>query len=393
MIPLSGTTENFEDTGDLTKLLYGLATKALQQGHGPALVRKIHDDQADIVKPLLPVLSKILGTESVLMVDLHRMLLENYLCYVEFPRYQYKDGVKIRRMQKYLLTTNPNIAEEFMGYMDEKWISHLEVPETEEFEVNYLRFEVTRDGTPKVVKPRTKLSLADKDFRILPWPVLRAEIDYIVKTSRDTPLRVMFEKDDGTERTLDTSLNDELLKEVYGIDYNTHRLCEEGAYTNVTRGYIRMPELGSSKYDETMARSINLARVIKTSTSFLIDLRFTEVDLGGVTSEFEGFCLENREHKNWSMDVYLRMKEAQILKPLASAPSSLDLINMVDQMSAVLSTTFNRQLAGFMLDNQDLFPGYDGSPRDRFTGSTFGDSDIDESSLGTMDPGVFTLNF
>ena len=52
------------------------------------------------------------------------------------------------------------------------------------------------------------------------------------------------------------------------------------------RGYIKIPELGSSIYDDTGVRSLNVARLLSIKQVESVSREFIHVDLNSVVSNF-----------------------------------------------------------------------------------------------------------
>lgn len=60
----------------------------------------------------------------------------------------------------------------------------------------------------------------------------------------------------------------------------------------LTRGYIRVPEFGGSKFDNPL-RSINYSRIVSINTDPVVDLSYIDVDLSKVEGNFTNYILRN----------------------------------------------------------------------------------------------------
>ena len=79
-------------------------------------------------------------------------------------------------------------------------------------------------------------------------------------------MKFKYIKDNGQERELVTTLSKEIFSKYYDVSYaeNIIKNCE----MKIDRGYLKVPELGCSKYDETGMRALNLSRI--TSIEVLV---------------------------------------------------------------------------------------------------------------------------
>lgn len=408
---IKNSIDGFQDTGDLAKLLAGLSRKALEQGRGPAVIRTVGQvsnlegttqDQVDIVAPLRPYLGELIPEDVTFVPAFFRILLDHFLCYSEFADYRWIDGHRKRYLRKYLMTSNAEVAANYLGIStdDEEFLKiskHLARPATDPSDpsegnlARYVRFEVTREGTRKVVKARSPIDLAEPRLTMVPWPVLEAVGTFIKDTASDSPLRVVFQKDSGEIREIDTSFDMDWVRSLYGDGDNPYDEVDyvSDLFRHLHRGYVRVPELGASRYDATGARSINISRVLSVIPNVTPDLRFLSVDLNCVVESFTSYVLGEVVPTESGVST---MSASPIAQSLYDSGLTSDLIvgasNLVswsEESSLVFSTTFHKALAGFMLDHPDLFPGYSGAPLTRYSGSSI--------ELSETDPQYFLLNF
>ena len=130
--------------------------------------------------------------------------------------------------------------------------------------------------------------------------------------------------------------------------------------SHVNRGYIKVPEIGASKYDATGVRSLNIARIVGMKIIDEVDRTFINVDLNSVIYNFENAIdyIASKE-SSYLKDIYVALTDEQ---PESDSTAQLvqSLKDYAETRGALLSTTFYRALHLFMIKNPLWFPLYIG---------------------------------
>ena len=187
---------------------------------------------------------------------------------------------------------------------------------------------------------------------------------------QDNIIEFTYLKDGGQERVLNSTLNEAIIMNYYndnnylnsvlqGVDINSVDQGGMKLSQHVNRGYIKVPELGASKYDSGV-RSLNIARILDMKVVKEVDRSFINVDLNNVIANFE-------EALN-----FIAIRNASVLPDIFTAlvkedPPSQDtailvnaIMRYVNDNHMFLSTTFDRSLHKFMISNTTWFPLYTG---------------------------------
>lgn len=313
-----------------------------------------------------------------------RYFLANYACYVEIPQTRVRGGIRLQAYDKFIATTSLEIIAAWTSldydFVVQKFGSRVDYAEKTEGtdETPYVKLYINKAGEPAVTRPRSDLDIAQQGMRVVPIDFLTHYMKFLVKRMRESLLSVDFEKDNGTIRTLATTLNKGLLEEIYGKgDYVNNALMDSfsGDWTNLgtlNRGYIKVPEVGSSIYDFP-TRSINFSRIRKVDYDPSVDLSFVEVDISAVFDTFNSRITKNAANTAYFEKVVEGLKifnfDVQNISPSVSS-----LIDWASLQNTILSTSFQRDLHTFMASTPNLFPGYSGRREETpfEVGKTFG---------------------
>lgn len=295
-------------------------------------------------------------------------ILNNGLCYVEYPTSRWQGGELIVTYDKYLATRSVSLMVKWLGLADE-----LELPErytknlskTTEKGYCYIIKPTLGNGKDKpnkITVPTKPVNLEDPKLRIYPVEVLNALFERVKSMSENGIVQLEYLKDNRTKRVLNTTTSSEILNKIYSEEEHVSMMLSgvtENFLTSSTlgRGYVRVIEADSSRYDQGV-RSLNLARVVgvKEVDFSELDLSYVSVDLRNVVASF-GVCIRNLNQNDLKL-LYETIKGWEY--QYEGGYSIYDLESWAIGKEAVHSTTFQRALHDFMVTNERFFSGYNG---------------------------------
>lgn len=332
--------------------------------------------------------------ETVYRSAVYKYLIRDYLCYYEAPTVVkdiggqgFKDSYN-----KFLITGNLYVIAHWLGIsldeanaqygyrVDECCIDN----ECDMFP--YVKLYETREGIRKVSKPRKDLDLSIEGTRVIPVYALKIGVDELYRLCSEDFYNIDFFKDSGQERTINTTFNISKIREVYG-DTDFFRQGVESMYQgnflenpNLDRGYIRVFEVGGSKYDNPL-RSINYARIVGFRKEEP-DLTYINIDLGSVIKTFETGITMSGVNISEVVEMLKIYDVGRINEPdTKSIGSILELMTWVEGQEILLSTVFLRQLALFMIGNPQWFDGYTGQAKETFAATADSLEDFDDLDM------------
>lgn len=400
----SGETEKqFDSLGALTvfrTLTEGVIRKVVSEGKWFSFCHKISKEQYDVMSQK-NASGKKLGTfaaelypETVYRSAVYKYLIRDYLCYYEAPTVV-KDvaGVGFKdSYNKCLVTACPWVIASWLGWSVGDVEASFGYRVDERYDDNecdmfpYVKLYETREGIRKVSKPRKDLDLSVPGTRVVPLYALKVGVDELYRVCLEDYYTVTFFKDSGQERSINTTFNTSKIREVYG-DTDFFRSGVEAMYDgnfienpNLDRGYIRVFEIGGSKYDNPL-RSINYARIIGFRKEEP-DLTYVDIDLSSVVNTFEaGVTMSGVDVS----EVVEMLKIYDVGKindsDTKNIGSILELMSWVSGQEILLSTVFLRQLALFMIGNPQWFDGYTGQAKETFSGTADALDELDDLEM------------
>lgn len=305
-------------------------------------------------------------------------LLSTSICYIEIPKWTKKDGLAQRSFDKFLVTKNPSIMSVWMGCqpaeMQAKYSARISNTQVEMGD-NLLRVVklVSSAKGNSISCPRGAFST--KEMTCIPLFMLYAFQKGFEESLKTKVLKFSYLKDNNTIRELVTTLNQDILMHFYkdtqfvggmltASDIDSQKQGGMQMSSKMSRGYIRVPELGSSIYDRSGVRALNLARVLTVKELALdeVDTSFINVDLASCVQNFKD-CIDYAVKKFPEVmgDMYVAVTgESPETEQVPLIVSKLN--SFVDSRSMILSTTFHRELHKFMVQNPQWFPLYTGKP-------------------------------
>jgi hypothetical protein len=311
--------------------------------------------------------------------DKKKMLIYDYLmsisvCYVEVPKWRTKDGKATPTYDKFLVTRSPQLMGTWIDYdkreMQAKYSPKIQLSTVSfnEKELKFVKLNNAAKGNTITV-PRSSFSI-DK-MTCIPVFMLYAFIEGAKTVFKDKMVKFSYLKDNGTIRELTTTLNEGILHEYYdnnfvaqmlsGVDINSVNYGGMSVSSKFSRGYVKVPEVGASIYDGTGCRSLNFARILKAEVVTEVDTTYINVDLSSVVANF-GDGID-----------YLVKTDAQAVKAVWKALTETEIYDEIPVVIAkikeyaqdkvnLLSTTYQRSLHKFMINNPQWFPLYTGLP-------------------------------
>lgn len=358
-------------------IVNGLVKKVVSEGKWFGFCTRVDDSQVNIFdlegnkEKLGHMLYEEVCCDDGYRTSLYRYLLQDYLCYYEAPsviKQKNYSGFK-DSYNKYLITSNINVVAEWMGISlkdaIQKYGSRLEYRYSDDNLCPYVKLTVAKDGTKKVVKPRSDLDLSIKGTRIVPLFAIKTGIDALYDICSKDFYNVTFVKDSGQKRTICVCFDYDKLITVYknvGLLSSAYEEQFKGDILNaktLSRGYVRVIEVGTNIRNEAL-RSINLARILSIEKTEP-DLTFINVNLDAVKNTFLSKLSSKKVNYSELVDMLnlfavgtTRLYNGKVIS------SYSELESWVDAQEILLSTPFIKQLALFMMGNPQWFDGYTG---------------------------------
>lgn len=317
--------------------------------------------------------------DSVYRIAIYKYLLKGYLCYYESPTVvkDTKQGYGFKSSyDKYLVTSSIGVIALWLGVSHseafDKYGSLLGTVTEDDGEgfFPYVKLYISKEGIRKVTKPRALLDLHRGGIRVTPLFALSEGVSTLYKIASKGTYDVTFIKDGGQKRTINTTFNTDIIKDLYK---GSEDFIQKGLYgmydgnflenPNLVRGYIRVFELGSSIYDSPM-RAINFARIVEIKPAEP-DLTYVHIDLDGVISTFLSGISTTNVDIPYLVDT-LDMFDVGSPKELNGVRvcTREQLETWVLKQEVLYSTVFLRSLALFMIGNPQWFKGYTGKPKE-----------------------------
>lgn len=377
-----------------------LTKSAVEKGSWPAFCTKVSDKQTNLMSvkndegSTLGSMVASLYPNTLYKYAVYKYLLSDFMCYYECPVFT-KNGIggdARTSFDKFIATSNLYVVSYWMGMdFDEAcetygdWVMDACDDNESEF-IGYLKLYKTKDGVPKVTRPRGKLDLSKSGTRIIPVFALNSAMHTLYKMLEKDFYNISYVKDNGSVRVLNTTVNIDNIRDIYG-DTNMFRTGVAEMYSDdflndvvLDRGYTSMFEVGASKYDDA-CRKVNISRIIKVEKG-TPDLKYINIDLTSVSTHFKN-CLDVLPCD--ILELVDALKEACVGGESLSKFSILnhtDAVAWVEDCENYIGTNFLRELALFMMMYPDWFKDYDGSPcREEVYSSEDTDSNLDNFEL------------
>lgn len=386
-----------------TEQQYGLYDLAQFEGFvdkSKTLYDEIVEYRQEVYKSSGMCLALTEDVKKVLFID---YLMTISMCYIEIPKFITKEGVAQRTFDKFLVTRNPAVMGIWMGAlandMQIKYSSKISGRQVEFInnEIRAVKLMSSGKGN-SITVPRNAFNT--KEMTCIPLFMSYAFLKGIEPVLKDGILKFSYLKDNNALRELNTTLSGKILLDYYkdqgfvehmlnGADlFQSAQANSVGISlsTKQHRGYVYLPELGSSRYDATGCRSLNFARILKVEKVAEVDRSFIDVDLSSVVANFNecaDYILTKMPEELEKVYVSVtgeqfKLEEGQT-ETMKNMYMCTALKNWVAVRNTILSTTFQRSLHLFMIGNPQWFPLYTGRPNATVTSSAnFGVSTMDD---------------
>lgn len=337
------------DIAKLTPLVgcYGVKSLPEEVACYRANMLRLENIDADFLKRNTPIL----------MID---YLLSACVCYVEV----FDSTVKV---DKFFATRNRFIAGKLGQLSDaetSKYVSYLT-----QYASNYdlgqlrvLKLRVSKNGF-KVSQPRGHVDFT-KNVKVTPLFFITTFLEGIEGVLANNIVKFKYVKDNFVEREFITTTSTRILSSYYDTDFVQKMIDNSGKQLN--RGYVKLPELGISKYDETGTRSLNISRITSIELLNEFDARFIDVDFNTILPCFK--------------ETINNIKDVRVLNFIhfdlvgSNAPSNNiaeirnSIIAFIDSQYAIGTTTALRQLHLYMINHENVFNTYNGGKPRQFSG-------------------------
>lgn len=342
-------------------------------------VAKVRNEEYNIIK------KSELNDKDKRALFIH-YLMATSICYCEVEKWKTTNGVASKTYDKFLCTRNPAIMGAWMGMspaeMQAKYSRRIQVDTADlnEGVLRYVKLLSSAKGN-SISVPRTFASF--ENMRCVPLFMLYAWITGAKDVMQNNIVKFTFLKDNHTERELCTTLSEDIIRKYYkdnlfistmlsGVDIDSNQQGGMNLSSKVHRGYIKLPELGSSIYDSTGTRSLNLARILKAEVVDEIDTTFINVSLSSVVENFKNHIDYVAQNQPTSLaEIYNKLSATEKFTGEESSASIVNaLYSYVDENEMLLSTSYQRQLHLFMISNPQWFTMYTGQPTKGVSTST-----------------------
>lgn len=287
-------------------------------------------------------------------------ILSSCLCYVEV----YDDnsgGKKSNNVDKFYATRNRFIAARIAEIEDNetsKYVNYL-TPVLADYRIGSLRvLKLNRQKKGfKITQPRSAINF-NKSVRVTPLFFIGAFMQGITPLLKDNIVKFKYIKDNGQERELITTLSKDVFTKYYGSVYAEDIISKYEM--KMDRGYLRVPELGCSKYDDSGLRALNINRITSLETVDSFDSSYIEVDFNTIIPTFKATVEAIRNVQAVGIIYQTLMGENPGDKDIITLRS--EIMTYVDGRFAIGTTTFQKELHNYMLKYNMVFKGYNGKP-------------------------------
>lgn len=286
-------------------------------------------------------------------------ILSSCLCYVEV--FEKGSSNKSNMVDKFYATRNRFIAAN-VAKIDanetSKFVNYL-TPVLSDYKIDSLRvLKLSRQKKGfKITQPRSAINFS-KAVKVTPVFFINTFVQSLIPLLKDNIVKFKYIKDNGQERELVTTLSKDIFEKYYDKSYaeNIITKCE----MKMDRGYLKVPELGCSKYDDTGLRALNISRITSIDIVDTFDSSYIDVDFNSIIPTFKATieAINNEEAIKLLYQMLLnKMPENKSVADLKS-----EIMVFVDGRFAIGTSTFQKELHKFMLKYHMVFKGYTGKP-------------------------------
>ena len=311
--------------------------------------------------------------QNLLFLD---YMLSSCFCYVEI--FDPSSSKKGSGVDKFYATRNRYIAS-LVAKVDNaetaKYVNYL-TPVLADYKMGRLRILKLAHQKKgyKITQPRSAIDF-NKPVKVTPVFFIDTFIQGMIPLLKENMVKFTYIKDNGQKRELITTLSKTIFEKYYGESYAEDIVSK--FELKIDRGYIKVPELGCSRYDESGLRALNISRIIGIEVVQEFDTRYIDVDFNSIIPTFTATigAIRNEEAIKILYNA-LMGKEAED-KGINDLKS--EITAYVDGRFAIGTSTFQKELHNFMMKYYMIFKGYTGKPMKFDTTETF---DTNSFNLG-----------
>lgn len=349
---------------------------------------------------------QIAYTEDVQRTMYLDYLLTSAMCYVEYPKVKNKKGDSVVKYEKGIFTRNTGLISKWLGETDPndiaftnaKYISALTMTPSDYAEGN-IKMVQLKESKGKRTVAKAPITINQKGISPMPMFMLNDFINGIWGKLKTGILKFSYIKDNISVREMYSTVNPKVLDDYYGTDANSKAFVDtmlantDAEFStdilpkyNLNRGYIRLPELGISRYDATGCRALNLNRILKIEEVEVAPKDFIDVDLDAVEEIFNNHIL--RLVVKSDITNLLQIYNDLVGEPIedwvktSAVFISEQIVNKVKSCIITLTTTYKRELHLYMINRPHIFQNYTGRREDN-TATT--DNSDTSYGIATMD--------
>ncbi len=330
--------------------------------------------------------TKIEYTQNVQATMYLAYLLNSALCYVEYPKVTNKKGTEVVKYEKGIFTNNTRLISQWLGETDTnsiaftnaKYSSALTMSPSD-FSEGKIKMIQLKESKGKRVVAKSPITVSYNGLSPMPLYMLSSFVDGIWNSLKTGILKFTYVKDNTSVREMYSTLNPTILREYYGTDADSMTFLQTMLGNSdaqmigtdivpnyhVSRGYIRLPELGISRYDITGCRALNLNRIMKIESVDSAPKDFINVFLDSVEETFVGHI--NRLMVKNDIDTLKEIHKDLVGEPIDMlmdmSPMFIvdDILNKVKTYIATLTTTYKKELHMYMINRPHIFENYTGT--------------------------------
>lgn len=295
--------------------------------------------------------------ENLLFLD---YLLSCSFCYVEvFDPSNTKKGSGV---DKFYATRNRYLAGMVSGVEDKetaKYVNYL-TPVLADYKMERLRvlkLSHQKKGF-KITQPKSAIDFT-KPVKVTPVFFISAFIQGITPLLQNNIVKFTYIKDNGQKRELISTLSKDIFTKYYDKEYADEIIGQ--FESKIDRGYIKVPELGCSRYDETGLRALNVSRITSIEVVQDIDTQYIDVDFNSILPTFKATIGAIRTQE--AIELLYTALTGNEVNDKNMIDLKNEIITYVDSKFAIGTTTFQKELHSFMLQYNMIFKGYDGKPK------------------------------
>lgn len=300
---------------------------------------------------------------------LQAYLLRTSACYVEMKttRFDRSTGDSTPSKEKYIATTNIDIAKEWVGegvLKNSHYVKLEDIDDVyEDEELPILKLENDKEGKRKIVSPR-KPFIPHKKISVVPLYLYEGIVNYLYTEAQDKYVRVKYRRSSGEAREMDITFNSDLIRKVYSEEVTEEAV--KSIYSgdffnekNINRGFIKVASIGESKFDG-ITRSLNFSSIYDIELDVVPDTTYVDIDINLAIPQFLGEI--NKLFDNDGVQDVLKIssyleEDGIAERSIGTDPDAVS--GWVRRKKIIEGTSFEKKLSLFMMMNLRLFPSYE----------------------------------